>query len=180
MPLLYTVGHSTRAWEEFVELLRAHGVRQLADVRRFPGSRRHPHFNAEHLAGELPKAGIAYLPFVALGGRRKPRADSPNGGWHNEAFRGYADYTMTRAFKNALAELEREAARHVTAIMCAETLPWRCHRSLIANALLARGWDVRDIMSATSAKVHGLPPFARVVGGEVTYPPPEDLFDAPG
>lgn len=174
--VLYTVGHSTHPWDEFVELLRAHRVTQLADVRRHPGSRKYPHFNASHLAAELPSAGIAYLPFVSLGGRRKPRPDSPNGAWRNDSFRGYADYMLTDDFRAALADLEGAARRRRTAIMCSESLPWRCHRSLIADALLVRGWDVRDIMTPTSAKPHHLPAWAHVDGTQVTYPPTPDLF----
>jgi uncharacterized protein (DUF488 family) len=178
--VLYTLGHSTRPWDEFVEVLRAHGIGQLADVRRHPGSRKYPHFNAEHLAAALPVAGIAYLPFLSLGGRRKPLADSPNGAWRNDSFRGYADYMMTPEFAAALAELEKAAKRSPTAIMCSESLPWRCHRSLIADAMLARKWDVRDIMTPTSAKPHQFPAWARVEGKRVTYPPPDDLFTAGG
>jgi uncharacterized protein (DUF488 family) len=176
--LLYTVGHSTHPWDEFVAILRAHGVTQLADVRRHPGSRKYPHFNVTHLAAELPKAGIAYLPCPDLGGRRKPRPDSPNGAWRNESFRGYADYLLTEEFRDALARLERAARRRPTAIMCSEAVPWRCHRSLIADAMLARGWDARDIMSPTSAKPHKLPAWAHVDGTEVTYPASPDLFIA--
>ena len=176
--VLYTIGHSTRGWDEFVELLNAHGIRQLADVRRHPGSRKYPHFNASYLEVELPKAGVAYLPMTELGGRRKPRPDSPNGAWRNESFRGYADYMLTDEFAGALAELERAARRRATAIMCSESVPWRCHRSLIADAMLARGWEVLDVMSATSAKPHKLPAWARVDGERVTYPPSDDLFTA--
>jgi uncharacterized protein (DUF488 family) len=172
-PILYTVGHSNRMWEEFLALLQEHGVKAIADVRRFPGSRRLPQFNDGQLARELPAAGIAYVPFPGLGGRRKADPDSRNNGWRNEGFRGYADYMQTEAFEAALRELIAQASGAPTAIMCAEAVPWRCHRSLIADAMLVRGWRVLDIMSATSAKPHKLTPFARVSGTEITYPPEE-------
>ena len=177
-PVLYTVGHSTKPWDAFLELLQAHDIRQLADVRRHPGSRKYPHFNAESLAIALPQANIAYLPMLELGGRRKTRPDSPNGAWRNASFRGYADYMLTSAFADALAALEHTARQQPTAIMCSESVPWRCHRCLIADAMLARGWEVLDIMSPTSAKPHHLPAWARVLGKQVTYPPPEGLFPA--
>jgi uncharacterized protein (DUF488 family) len=167
---LYTVGHSTRTLDELVVLLRAHGVGAVADVRLIPKSRRYPHFNAESLALSLPERGLTYLPFRSLGGRRRPLKDSPNMGWRNESFRGYADYLATDAFKTALAELLAVAADVPTAIMCAEAVPWRCHRSLIADAALVRGWKVLDIMSQTSATPHKLTKFARVEGQTLTYP----------
>jgi uncharacterized protein (DUF488 family) len=173
---LYTVGHSNRTWEDFVALLRAHGVQQIADVRRFPGSRRLPQFNDAHLARHLPEAGIAYLPFPDLGGRRRPSDDSPNTGWRNDGFRGYADYMQTSTFADALSALAAQAAQTPTAVMCAEAVPWRCHRSLIADGMLVRGWQVLDIMSPTSAKPHKLTPFARVDGVRLTYPPEEPLL----
>ena len=167
---LYTVGHSTRGWEEFVGLLKAHGVRVVADVRRYPRSRKFPHFNDESLAAELPRHGLAYQPFPALGGRRRPRKDSPNAGWRSESFRGYADYMLTPAFEQALDELIGAARAAPTAIMCAEAVPWRCHRSLIADALLAHGVKVLDVMDERKAPPHKMTPFAKVEGTRVTYP----------
>ncbi|HZZ43427.1 MAG TPA: DUF488 domain-containing protein [Tepidisphaeraceae bacterium] len=173
---LYTLGHSTRPWPDFLTLLHSHHIRQLADVRRFPGSRKYPHFNATHLTSELPKHHISYHPFPTLGGRRKPLPDSPNSAWRNDAFRGYADYMLTPDFQSALTDLEQLATKHPTAIMCAESLPWRCHRSLIADAMIARGWTVLDIMTPTSAKPHHLPAWAHIIGTTVIYPAPDDLF----
>ena len=167
---IYTIGHSTRSWEDFLTLLRAHGVQAIADVRLIPKSRRYPHFADAALARELPRAGIAYLPFKSLGGRRRPLTDSPNAGWRNESFRGYADYMQTDAFRAALDELMTAARKQPTAIMCAEAVPWRCHRSLIADALLVRGWRVLDIISDRKATEHKLTPFAHVEGTSITYP----------
>lgn len=173
---LYTIGHSNRTWDEFLGLLRAHGVKAVADVRRFPGSRRLPQYNDAYLAQNLPAAGIAYLPFPNLGGRRKPNPNSPNAGWRNESFRAYADYMQTSTFTAALDDLMAQAAQIPTAIMCAEAVPWRCHRSLIADALIVRGWQVLNIMSPTQAKQHKLTPFARVQGVEISYPPEEPML----
>jgi uncharacterized protein (DUF488 family) len=142
----------------------------VADVRLIPKSRRYPHFADTYLAEHLPEHGIAYLPFKSLGGRRRPRKDSPNGAWRNESFRGYADFLQTPAFEAALEELISAARERPTATMCAEAVPWRCHRSLISDALLARGWDVLDIMGEGKATPHKLPKFARVDGTTVTYP----------
>jgi uncharacterized protein (DUF488 family) len=177
---IFTVGHSTHSFDDFVEILNGNGIRALADVRLFPRSRRYPHFNDEVLARELPRRGIAYLPFPELGGRRKPMPDSPNTAWRNDSFRGYADYMMTDAFRAGLARLESAAADRPTAVMCAEAVPWRCHRSLIADALLARGWEVFDITTATTAKPHAMTPFAVVREGRVVYPADEGggLFDS--
>ena len=168
--LLYTIGHSTRTLEEFVALLRAHGIAQLADVRTVPKSRRHPHFAGEALARSLPAAGIAYRHLGGLGGLRKPRKDSPNTAWRHESFRGYADHMQTAAFQEALDDLIDWNGGGVTVVMCAEAVWWQCHRQLIADALVARGIDVRHVMSAASAPPHALTSFARVEGGRVTYP----------
>ena len=182
---IYTVGHSTRSLDELVEMLKAHGVAGIADVRRFAGSRRLPHFNAENLAAELPGRGLAYLPCPLLGGRRKPEPGSINFGWRNASFRAYADYMQTPAFTEGIEALMDAARETPMAMMCAEAVPWRCHRSLIADALLARGWTVMDVMSATKATPHKLTPFARVSGVEITYPEPQGsteglgLFDQP-
>jgi uncharacterized protein (DUF488 family) len=171
MPTLFTVGHSTRTFDEFVELLHAHGVRAVADVRLIPRSRRLPHFNDDAMARELPRHGIAYHSFKELGGRRRPRADSPNTAWRNESFRGYADYLATPEFLLGLDRLMRLAHDTPTTTMCAEAVPWRCHRSLISDALVVRGWTVLDILSPTKASPHGLTKFARVEGETITYPP---------
>jgi uncharacterized protein (DUF488 family) len=178
---LYTVGHSNRSLDELVALLKFHGVAAVADVRRFPGSRRLPQFNDASLAQSLPRADVSYLPFPGLGGRRKPNPDSVNTGWRNDGFRAYADYMQTPDFVAALDELIAAASRRPTAIMCAEAVPWRCHRSLVADATLVRGWRVLDIMSMSSAKPHKLTPFAKVDGLTITYPPEEPTlpFGAP-
>ena len=177
IPTLYTVGHSTRTLDELVEVLRAWGVGAVADVRRFPASRRLPWFNEASLAESLPARGLLYWPFTALGGRRRARPNSPNTGWRNESFRGYADYMGSEQFREALASLAHRARATPTAVMCAEAVPWRCHRSLIADALLVEGWRVIDLFDAHKASPHKLTPFARVQGMEITYPPPvDDLF----
>jgi uncharacterized protein (DUF488 family) len=169
--VLYTIGHSTLTESDFLTLLRAHAIECLIDVRRFPGSRRHPHFSAEHLRQFLPREGIVYVHEPDLGGRREARRDSPNGGWRNAAFRGYADHMATRAFTEALERVLERAGERTTALMCAEAVPWRCHRQLIADALLARGHEVRHITSATRADPHTLSAHARVgPTGDVSYP----------
>jgi uncharacterized protein (DUF488 family) len=176
-PTIYTIGHSTRTFEQLVAILRSFGIRAVADVRLIPRSRRYPHFNDEYLAEQLPAHGIAYLPFKSLGGRRRPRKDSPNTGWRNESFRGYADFTMTPPFQRALEELMHAARERPTTTMCAEAVPWRCHRSLISDALLVRGWDVLDVMGEGKANPHKLTKFGRVEGTTITYPPEEpELF----
>lgn len=175
---IYTVGHSTRSLDAFIELLRAHGVQLLADVRRYPRSRRLPHFNDESLAIELPKAGIEYRAFTSLGGRRAAQRDSINTGWEDAGFRGYADYMQTPEFAAALDALIAVAQQRPTAIMCAEAQPWRCHRRMIADALLVRGWPVLNIMDVHRATPHELTPFAHVEGLRITYPPAEPgLFE---
>ena len=180
-PRITTVGHSTRSIDELIDILRAHGIQRIADVRLIPRSRRHPHFNDDALAVSLPRALIEYVPFKSLGGRRRPARDSINTGWRNESFRGYADFMQTEAFERALDELMRIARERPTAIMCAEAVPWRCHRSLIADALLARGWEVLDLYDERKAAPHKLTPFARVEGTRITYPAeqPETLFPPP-
>ena len=174
MATVYTIGHSTRSFEELVEMLKGHGVVALADVRRFAGSRRLPHFNAEHLAAELPRQGLRYVACPLLGGRRRPDPDSTNTGWRNESFRAYADYMQTAPFLEGLGALIEVARQTPLAMMCAEAVPWRCHRSLIADALLVRGWEVLDIMGRGKATPHKLTPFARVSGMSITYPLPAD------
>jgi uncharacterized protein (DUF488 family) len=168
VPTLFTIGHSTHSAEHFIELLREHGIALLVDIRQFPGSRRHPHFAREQMAEWLPEAGIEYVHEVGLGGRRRGRDDSPHVYWQNESFRAYADYMQTPEFEAALERLIALARERPTAIMCSEALPWRCHRRLVADALVARGWEVRDIL-AHKATPHLLDPHARVVGGQLIY-----------
>jgi len=170
LPVIFTIGHSTRTLDELVEILRAHGVERLVDVRTIPRSRHNPQFNREALSKALHNRHLSYRLMKSLGGLRHPRSDSMNTGWHNASFRGFADYMQTPAFEKALEKLQKLADQKPTAIMCAEAVPWRCHRSLIADALIARGYQVRDIMSATSAKSHALMPMARVHYQHVTYP----------
>lgn len=170
-PTLYTIGHSNRTWEEFLVLLRAHEIRALADIRRFPGSRRLPYYDAEVLAGALPDAGIDYWSYKDLGGRRKPSPDSQNQGWHHPAFRAYADYMQTSEFQLALSHLLDAAEARRTVIMCAEAVPWRCHRNLVADAaVLLHGWNVRHIMTEKSAPLHKPAAFAQVEGDHLVYP----------
>jgi uncharacterized protein (DUF488 family) len=171
MVLVYTIGHSTRTIEELLGLLRENDVQTVVDVRRFPGSRRHPQFGKDQLPAWLATAGIAYVHADALGGRRVPREDSPNDGWRNAQFRGYADYMDTDEFRAALHDLIERASKQRVAIMCAEAVPWRCHRQLIADALLANGVQVRHILQPGRTSEHELNPSARVLaGGRVVYP----------
>lgn len=170
MAEIFSIGHSNRSFELFVSLLEAWEVALLVDVRHVPRSRRNPQFNGDELARRLPANGIEYRRAPELGGWRRPAADSRNGAWRNESFRGYADYMLTDAFRTALERLVSSAEEQRTAIMCAEALPWRCHRSLIADALLAGGHRVRHITSAAKADEHRMTPFARVDGNVVTYP----------
>jgi uncharacterized protein (DUF488 family) len=170
---LYTIGHSTRTIEQFVALLREHGVELLVDVRRFPGSRRHPQFGSAALAASLAEAGVAYAHAEALGGRRDSEAGaaSPNTAWRNAAFRAYADYMATPPFRAALDRLIAESGERVTAIMCAEAVPWRCHRRLITDALLARGVSVADITGPGAATPARLSEHALVrPDGSIIYP----------
>jgi uncharacterized protein (DUF488 family) len=168
--LIYTIGHSTRAIDEFIGLLSAHGVQQLADVRTIPKSRRHPQFAKEALSVSLPAAGIAYRHVAELGGLRKPRADSTNTAWRHDGFRGYADYMETPDFERAVDRLIAWAGAAPTAVMCAEAVWWQCHRRLLADALLARAIEVRHIMTPASAPPHELTGFARIEGARVRYP----------
>ena len=167
----FTVGHSTHPLEDFLALLDQHGVECLADVRRFPRSGRHPQFNLESLADELPRREIDYRHLEALGGRRSARPDSTNGGWDHPAFRGYADHALTDGFARGLAELIGLARDRPTAVMCAEAPWWRCHRRLVADRLTALGWTVCHIAADGSLAEHELPAFAVVEDGRITYPP---------
>lgn len=176
---IFTIGHGNRTLAEFLALLRAHGITRLVDVRAYPRSRRNPAFDLDALPQALAAAGIAHTHLRALGGRRRPRPDSANRAWRNEAFRGYADHMQTQEFHAGLDRLLALAAADRVAIMCAESVPWRCHRSLIADALVARGIPVLDIVGEGAPRPHALPPHARVHDGEVSYPAPE-LFPPPG
>lgn len=169
---VYTVGHSTRELDDFVALLRGHGITRLVDVRTIPRSRRNPQFNREALPAPLGEAGIAYVHMGGLGGLRSPRADSTNTAWRTSGFRGYADYMETAEFAANLQALIEQARREPLAIMCAEAVPGHCHRSLVSDALVARGLDVRHITSRDPAVAHVLTSFARIDGHRVTYPAP--------
>lgn len=168
---IYTIGHSTRTLDELVALLRDHGVTRLADIRRYPGSRRHPHFSREALEVSLPHEGILYEHFEALGGRRKPLPHSENEAWENDQFRGYADYMGTKEFHTAvdrLLQTDRE-----TAYMCAEAVPWRCHRNLLSDELVRRGIDVVHIVGPGKTQPHALSGMARLEKNRVIYPLPQ-------
>ncbi|WP_242394929.1 DUF488 domain-containing protein [Anaeromyxobacter oryzisoli] len=169
---IYALGHSTRPIEELIELLRAAGVVTVADVRTIPRSRANPQFEQAALARALRAARIGYAHLPRLGGLRHARRDSPNGGWHNASFRGYADHMATPEFEEGLGQLRALARTGPVALLCAEAVPWRCHRSLIADALLARGVVVEHVTGRGRSRPHRLTPFARVEGRQVTYPPP--------
>ena len=172
---VFGIGHSTHPPEEFVVLLSAHEIGQLADIRTVPRSRRWPHFGTDELAASLPAHGIAYAHLPALGGWRRPVADSPNGGWRNRSFQGYADYALTDDFAAGLAELCNLVRERPTAMMCSEGLWWRCHRRLVADRLVATGWEVQHIAPDGGTTRHQLPDFAVVrTDGRVVYPPHDD------
>lgn len=182
--VIYTIGHSTHGLDEFVQLLRGHGVEHVADVRSIPKSRHVPQFNSDVLETSLRLEGLGYTHLAALGGRRHGRKTSENSGWRNASFRGYADYMATTQFADGLAELMGLARRQTMAVMCAEAVPWRCHRSLIADALLVKGWKVYDIVSDSPASPHKPTPFLKVVDEKLTYPAVENadtplLFEDP-
>lgn len=172
---LYTVGHSTRTLDALVELLRAFEVTALVDIRTIPKSRHNPQFNGDTLGAQLRSRGIGYVHLSELGGLRRARQDSPNGAWRNASFRGYADHMMTEEFEVGLAKLHALATERRVALMCAEAVPWRCHRSLVADAVTARGAQVEDIMSAKHAAPHRMTAFAVVEGARVTYPSAEPV-----
>ena len=167
---IFTIGHSTHSIEEFVELLKAHAIVLLVDVRTIPKSRHNPQYNTDELAAALQDHEIAYEHMAGLGGLRHAKKDSINMAWENASFRGVADYMQTEEFGQGLSALIEKAETKRTAIMCAEAVPWRCHRSLIGDALLARGIAVMDIMGKTSTKEHKLTAFAEINGVAVTYP----------
>jgi uncharacterized protein (DUF488 family) len=168
---IFTFGHSTLPIERFMAVLQIYGVERLADIRTIPRSRHNPQFNNTALAKSLTAQHLEYMHIQALGGLRHARKDSPNSGWRNEAFRGYADYMQTKEFQDALEALIQMSGGKRVAIMCAEAVPWRCHRSLVADALWVRGVPVVEILSDTSYRMHTLTPFARVEGVRITYPP---------
>jgi uncharacterized protein (DUF488 family) len=172
--ILWTIGHSTRPVNEFLSILKAHGVQRLVDVRTIPRSRHNPQYNTDTLSQSLRNEGLEYGHMPQLGGLRKPKKDSINTGWHNASFRGYADYMQSEAFGKAFEKLMADSQELRTAIMCAEAVPWRCHRSVIADALVTRDWEVRHIMSETKVDRHQLTTFATVENGRLHYPRPND------
>ncbi|WP_343224992.1 DUF488 domain-containing protein [Luteimonas sp. MC1895] len=175
---IWTIGHSTRSWEEFLELLAVHGIEAIADVRRFPGSRRYPWFASEAMASALPEAGIGYRWLPQLGGRRRAQPGSPNGGWRNAAFQGYADHTASAEFAEGLAQALELAQARRTALMCAEAVWWRCHRRLVADLLVHRGMEVLHVIDAKPPQPHPLNEAARPAGTLLVYPPVQaTLFD---
>jgi uncharacterized protein (DUF488 family) len=169
-PLVMTIGHFTHTLEEFIRLLQAHGATCVVDVRTAPRSRHNPQFNQASLPGSLKKGGVGYVYLLGLAGLRHAKRDSVNLGWRNASFRGYADYMQTLEFAQSLEELLQLANQERIVLVCAEAVPWRCHRSLIADALLVRGIRTEDIMSPTRRQVHTLTPFAKVQGTEISYP----------
>src|SRR5437016_10284052 len=168
---IFTLGHSTLPIERFISLLRTYGIERLVDIRTVPRSRHNPQFNDTALTSTLKTEHIEYVPMQALGGLRHARKDSPNTGWRHASFRGYADYMQTSAFQDALEALIQMSRQKHIAIMCAEAVPWRCHRSLVADALGVRGVPVIEILSESSYRMHQLTPFAQVEGVRITYPP---------
>jgi uncharacterized protein (DUF488 family) len=176
-PTIWTIGHSTRPISEFSTLLRAHAIKLLVDVRTVPRSRHNPQFNSDTLAEGLKESGLDSLHMPSLGGLRKAQKDSINNGWRNASFRGYADYMQTEEFQRALEELMAYGTDTRVAIMCAEAVPWRCHRSLIADTLVTRGWEIRHILSQVKADEHRLTPFAAIDGTRLVYPQPADPLD---
>src|SRR5665213_2875227 len=172
-PIIYTIGHSTHPIDEFVELLQAHDIKEVVDVRSIPMSRHNPQFNSDTLKQSLQQVHIRYKLLKKLGGLRHTKKDSINLGWHNTSFRGYADYMASGDFEKGLEALIKIANLRNTTIMCAEAVPWRCHRSLIADALIKKGWLVRDIMSRTSATKHRLTPFLQIKRRQLVYPEPK-------
>jgi uncharacterized protein (DUF488 family) len=173
VPLVFTIGHSTHSLDEFIRMLRGHGVTLVADVRTVPRSRHNLQFNRETLPIPLKAAGLGYVHLPGLGGWRSVRPDSPNQGWRSPGFQGYADYMLTPEFEEHLRALIELAHQERLVLMCAEALPWRCHRSLIADALVVRGIPVVHILARESSQPHRLTPLARVVGTRITYPPPD-------
>jgi uncharacterized protein (DUF488 family) len=172
-PAIFTIGHSTRPLDEFIGLLRSHGVERVIDIRTIPRSRHNPQFNGETLGPALRAARIGYVQLKKLGGLRHAKTDSKNLGWHNASFRGFADYMQTPEFEEGLDRAIRLAEDKPSALMCAEAVPWRCHRSMVADALTVRDFPVEHIVSASKPNVHKLTSFAKVRGTKVTYPSDE-------
>ena len=170
MQTIYTVGHSTHPLQEFSSILHAFSIQTVVDIRTIPRSRKNPQYNQEELESWLKTSGVGYVHLRDLGGLRHPRKDSVNIGWKNESFRGYADYMQSDQFASAISQLISFALEQTVTVMCAEAVPWRCHRSLVGDALLVRGVHVQHIMSATSSKAHVLTAWARVDGLRITYP----------
>jgi len=166
---IYTIGHSTHSFEEFIVMLNTYEIKVLADIRGLPGSNKFPQFNKENLEKTLPENGIRYIHLEGLGGRRKVNKNSKNTRWKNDSFRSYADYMETDSFKNAIAELETIALQNTTAYMCAEAVYWRCHRSMVSDYLKAKGWNVIHIFSANKTEEHRYTSPARIVNDEVCY-----------
>lgn len=173
LPVILTIGHSTRTLEDFISLLREYGVQKVVDIRTIPRSRHNPQFNREELADSLKAMGIGYVHMSGLGGLRHSVAHSPNTGWRNSSFRGFADYMQKEEFRNSLQSLIELAKTERLALMCAEAVPWRCHRSLIADALSVRGVQVKHILSSTSLQSHKITPWGKVNGTQITYPSEE-------
>jgi uncharacterized protein (DUF488 family) len=167
---IFTIGHSTRSAEDFIALLRRAGVKRVYDIRTYPGSRRYPHFNAEPLAELLRSQGIEYEHHRELGGRRRPSPDAPPSAWRNAGFRGYAEYMRTKEFRSGIDALIQRSQHTPTAIMCSEAVPWRCHRTMVSDALVARGVQVEHILDAKTSR-HTTTPFAVIENGQVSYPP---------
>lgn len=178
-PVVLTIGHSTRTMEAFLQLLRAHGVERVVDIRTIPRSRHNPQFNRDTLPARLRADGIRYVHLAKLGGLRHPQRDSPNTGWRNTSFRGFADYMQTSDFEAGLHRLMNLARQRTSALLCAEAVPWRCHRSLVSDALLVRGIHVEHILSGTRRRAHALTQFARVRGKRITYPPAKVANERP-
>lgn len=166
---IYSIGHSTHSIEQFIDMLQSFKIEILADIRRFPGSRKYPQFNQENLCLSLKNQGIKYIHFESLGGRRTVQKDSTNTRWKNESFRGYADYMQTSAFEKAMLSLEKIAKTQTTAYMCSEAVWWRCHRSMISDYLKAKGWKVLHIMAKGKVQEHAYTSPARIVGDTVLY-----------
>lgn len=173
---IHTIGHSTHTIERFIDLLKSFGIRLLVDIRRYPGSRRYPHFNSAELAMSLEQNQIEYLHMEDLGGRRSPRPDSPNSGWRNASFRGYADYMQTDTFGRAVVALEELASKKSVAIMCSEAVWWSCHRALVSDYLKWQGWEVHHILATSKDQLHPFTSPARITEGQLTYRSESELF----
>ena len=167
---VFTLGHSTLPFEKFVTLLKAHGARRVIDIRTIPRSRHNPQYDQKSFSSSLRKSGLEYVHLKDLGGLRKPKADSQNSAWRNASFRGYADYMQTPEFENGLEKAIRLSQEKVSALVCAEALPWRCHRSLVSDAFVIRGIPVEHIFSNSRSEAHELTDFAKVRGTKITYP----------